>query len=259
MEHEFIEISGILSAILVGFLLGLRHSLDGDHIVAISTLSRDFNKYIKNLWIGISWGLGHSTPLILIGISVLLFKDLFFDFYKPLSSYFELLVSIMLIFLGIQVFWKLYKGSLHIHLHEHDGVSHTHLHSSHVHDETKIEHNKQYGHSFFSDFMPFFRQKSYIIGFVHGLAGSAAVLLAILPSSPSFTSGILYLFFFCIGTIFSMSFMTLVFSAPFRLKSQSRVFEKSLISLAGLLSIILGLALGSDLLFGTKITTFLWY
>ncbi len=37
MEHEFIEISGILSAILVGFLLGLRHSLDGDHIVAIST------------------------------------------------------------------------------------------------------------------------------------------------------------------------------------------------------------------------------
>ncbi len=259
MEHEVLEISGVFSAILVGFLLGLRHSIDGDHIVAISTLSRDFNKYIKNLWIGISWGLGHSTPLILIGISVLLFKDIFYDIYEPISLYFEILVSVMWIVLGIQVFWKLYKGNLHIHIHDHDGVSHTHLHSNHMHDQKSNEHKTDHGHNFFSDYMPFFRQKSYLIGFVHGLAGSAAVLLAILPTSPTFTSGILYLFFFCIGTIISMSFMTLLFSAPFRVKSDSRIFENSLISLAGTLSVILGLMLGSDLIFGSEFTSFLWY
>ena len=259
MEHEVLEISGIFSAILVGFLLGLRHSIDGDHIVAISTLSRDYNKYFKNLWIGISWGLGHSTPLIIIGISVLLFKDVFFDVYEPISTYFEILVSIMLIFLGIQVFWKLYKGNLHIHLHDHDGVSHAHLHNNHFHEKKIKEHNKEHGHSIFSDFMPFFRQKSYLIGFIHGLAGSAAVLLAILPTTPSFTSGILYLFFFCIGTVISMSFMTLIFSAPFRVKSESKLFENSLISLAGVLSILLGIILGSDLIFGTGFTNFLWY
>ena len=154
MEHEVLEISGIFSAIIVGFLIGLRHSLDGDHIVAISTLSRDYNKYFKNLWIGLSWGLGHSTPLILIGISVLLFKDIFFDIYEPISTYFEILVSVMLIFLGIQVFWKLYRGNLHIHLHDHDGLSHTHLHNNHSHEKIN-DHNENHGHNLFSDFMPF--------------------------------------------------------------------------------------------------------
>mgnify|MGYP003323356789 CR=1 FL=1 len=107
----------------------------------------------------------------------------------------------MLIFLGIQVFWKLYRGNLHIHLHDHDGLSHTHLHNNHSHEKIN-DHNENHGHNLFSDFMPFFRQKSYIIGFIHGLAGSAAVLLAILPTSPSFISGILYLFFFCVGFTF---------------------------------------------------------
>ena len=53
-----------------------------------------------------SWGLGHSTPLIIIGLLVLTIRDSIIEFYEPISDYFELLVALMLIFLGLQVFWK---------------------------------------------------------------------------------------------------------------------------------------------------------
>ena len=66
MDHELVSFTGITSAIIIGLILGLRHSLDGDHIVAVSTMARDFKSYFRTLWIGFSWGLGHSTPLITV-------------------------------------------------------------------------------------------------------------------------------------------------------------------------------------------------
>ena len=258
MEHDAIKFSGIISAIIVGFFIGLRHSLDGDHVIAVSTMAKDLRSFFGTIWIGLSWGLGHSTPLIIIGVLVLLIKDDIIDIYEPISSYFELLVSVMLIFLGLQVFWKLFRGNFHFHKHEHDGVGHTHLHNSHIHNNSK-KFESDHKHSFIFQLAPFFRLKSYLIGIVHGLAGSAAVILAILPTSPSFISGFSYLIFFCIGTIVSMSIMTFLIGTPFLIKSKSNNISKILISLAGLMSIALGLALGSDLIFESTFTDILWY
>ena len=136
MEHDVIKFSGIISAIIVGFFIGLRHSLDGDHVIAVSTMAKDVRSFFGTILIGLSWGLGHSTPLIVIGVLILLLKDDIIDIYEPISSYFELLVSVMLIFLGLQVFWKLFRGNFHFHKHEHDGVGHTHLHNSHIHNNS---------------------------------------------------------------------------------------------------------------------------
>ena len=258
MDHDLVKFSGIISAIIVGFFIGLTHSLDGDHVVAVSTMAKDVRSFFGTIWIGLSWGLGHSTPLIIIGVLVLLIKDDIIDIYEPISSYFELLVSLMLIFLGLQVFWKLFRGNFHFHMHKHDGVDHTHLHNTHNHNNSKeIESNHK--HSFIFGLAPFFRIKSYLIGIVHGLAGSAAVILAILPTSPNFSSGFSYLIFFCIGTIVSMSIMTFLIATPFLMKSKSNNLSKILISLAGVMSIALGLALGSDLIFESTFTDILWY
>ena len=108
MEHEIIQFSGILSALFIGLLIGLRHSTDGDHIVAISTIVRDNKKIINSVWVGISWGIGHTIPLMILGTIILLLKESFLDLYMPFSIYFEFAVAIMLIILGLQVFWKLY-------------------------------------------------------------------------------------------------------------------------------------------------------
>ena len=80
MEHE-VAIPGIASAIIIGLVIGLRHSTDGDHVVAVSTMARDYRSVFKGLWVGVSWGLGHSTPLLLLGILILLVKQSFMDLY----------------------------------------------------------------------------------------------------------------------------------------------------------------------------------
>ena len=103
-----------------------------------------------------------------------------------------------------------------------------------------------------------FRVKSYVIGLIHGLAGSAAIMLAILPTTPNLSTGILFLLFFSVGTIISMSIMTIIMSIPF-VFTESNKFTSPIISIFGALSIGLGLALGSDIAMGTKFTEFLWY
>ena len=103
-----------------------------------------------------------------------------------------------------------------------------------------------------------FRPKSFMIGLIHGMAGSAAVMLAILPTTPSIFTGILFLILFSVGTMLSMSIMTIILALPFRYNSSER-FSNYIISSFGLMSIALGLALGSDIALGTSFTDILWY
>ena len=260
MEHESIQFTGIISAIVFGLIIGLRHSTDGDHVVAVSTMARDYKSLFKGLWVGVSWGLGHSTPLLVLGTLILLFKQSVLDFYESLAVYFEFGVALMLLFLGFQVFWKMYRGEFHIHAHEHDGESHKHLHGTHQHEDS-IDNSphQETKHGWFPELIPFFRVKSYAIGVVHGLAGSAAVMLAIVPTTPDFMSGILFLILFSFGTMVSMALMTVVMSYPFTKFAKSNAMANVVISIAGILSIVLGLALGSDIAFGTDFTGILWY
>jgi sulfite exporter TauE/SafE len=258
VEHE-LAVPGIASAIIIGLVIGLRHSTDGDHVVAVSTMARDYRSVFKGLWVGVSWGLGHSTPLLLLGTLILLVKQSFMDLYASVSSIFEFGVALMLIFLGAQVFWKMYRGDFHVHEHEHDRGGHKHLHGSHGPEENPESPHDGSRHGLFPELIPFFRLKSYAIGVVHGLAGSAAVLLAILPATPDFFSGILFLIFFSVGTMISMAIMTVVLSIPFAVSSRSNRSGNIIISVAGLLSIALGLALGSDILLDTDFTGILWY
>tara|TARA_B100001750_G_C15380405_1_gene532149 strand:- start:156 stop:932 length:777 start_codon:yes stop_codon:yes gene_type:complete len=258
MEHE-IAISGITSALFLGLIIGLRHSTDGDHVVAVSTMARDYKSVFRGLWVGVSWGLGHSTPLLLLGILILLVKQSIMDFYDSVATFFEFGVALMLIFLGAQVFWKMYMGHFHTHDHEHDGEEHKHLHGSHGPEDNLDSPHELRTHGPFPELIPFFRLKSYAIGVVHGLAGSAVVLLAVLAATPDILSGILFLICFSLGTMISMALMTIVLSIPFVATQNSNTFANTVISLAGVLSIVLGLALGSDIVLGTNMTSILWY
>ena len=258
---ESVQIAGFGSALVLGLIIGLRHSTDGDHIVAVSTMARDYQSLFKGLWVGVSWGLGHSTPLLILGIIILLLKEAALDLYESVATYFEFGVALMLIFLGLQVFWKISKVEFHVHDHynEHDQEEHKHIHGSHAHEEDEEDAPESNTHGPFPIFIPFFRLKSYIIGFIHGLAGSAAVMLAILPTTPNFMTGIVFLLLFSIGTMISMALFTILVSAPFVASSKSETTSNIIISIAGVLSIALGCALGSDILFKTDFTGILWY
>ena len=249
MESEY----GLAAAVILGFLLGLKHATDADHVVAVATIVNDSKNIQRGLWIGASWGIGHTTPLLIIGVLILLFKEILLDQYDRISHIFEFGVGIMLVFLGIQVYWNLRKSRLHAHEHEHDNGLHVHIHGTH--SPTEDPHQKV-DHGFLRFGQPVFRLKSFMIGMVHGLAGSAAVMLALLPTISSFWIGVLYLVLFGIGTVLSMSLITLLLGIPFALTGSNKKLYAGVTGVAGGLSIIFGLALMSDIAYGTALIPF---
>ena len=98
--------------------------------------------------------------------------------------------------------------------------------------------------------------KSFIIGMVHGLAGSAAVMLALLPTIDSFLAGISYLVLFGVGTVLSMAIITIVLSVPFAITGAYQKLNIIVSGVAGAISIIFGIALMSDIALDTAIIPF---
>ena len=246
MEGNIFLISSIFSPIFLGISVGIIHSTDVDHIVAISTFSRDYKKSFKSFWVGVSWGLGHSTPLFVLGLLILISKDSILALFDDFQNYLEGFVGIMLIFLGLQVFFKLLNGNFHIHSHNHNENSHSHFHGSHKHNlgnkdlGNKDSHHYE-KHWLLPELIPFFRTKSYIIGVIHGLAGSGAIILTLIADSENIFSGLLILLSFSIGTMLSMSIVAVIFSIPFSIFSNQNKVKDFFILFAGSLSIIIGI------------------
>jgi ABC-type nickel/cobalt efflux system permease component RcnA len=241
--------SGAIAVVILGFLLGLKHATDADHVVAVGTIVSEYGNAFRSLWVGVSWGLGHTAPLLILGIIILLLKSAVMDFYERVAHYFEFGVAAMLIFLGLQVYWNLRRRQLHVHQHAHDGDSHMHIHGTHSSQE---DPSIEKPHSLFNPGRPFFRLKSFLIGFMHGMAGSAAVMLVLLPTIDTFTTGLVYLILFGVGTVFSMALITILLSVPFVISSNNKRVTNIVNGAAGTVSIIFGILLMSDVAFDTK-------
>ena len=249
MEME----SGVLAALTLGFLLGLKHATDADHVVAVSTIVGEYRNLWRGIWIGGSWGLGHTTPLLGLGIVILGFKEVVLDQYRAVAPLFEFGVAVMLLYLGVQVFLNLRRGSLHVHEHTHDKGPHVHIHATH--DPTagpEVEDS----HGFLHIGKPAFRVKSYAVGLVHGVAGSAAVMLVLLPQVSSFWAGLGYLLMFGMGTILSMAAITLLLGVPFAVAKDARRLSHGVSAGTGALSVVFGMALMTDLTLGTTLVPF---
>ena len=244
---------GAIIALTLGFLLGLKHATDADHVVAVSTIAREFGSAWRGLWIGASWGLGHTTPLLILGGVILLMKEAVLERYEAVAPTLEFAVGAMLVLLGVQVFWNLKRGRLHVHQHHHGSQEHLHIHATH---ERGSEPREERGPNVRRAWRPTFRGKSYAIGVVHGLAGSAAVMFVLLPEIDSVLVGVGYLFAFGIGTMVSMAMITVVLGIPFAFSGRFRVMDGAVAGVAGGASLLFGAALMADLALGTTLLPF---
>ena len=235
--------SGALAALVLGLLLGLKHATDADHVVAVSTIVSEYRNAWRGMWIGASWGLGHTTPLLIVGVIILLLKEPAAQLYEDYAPYLEFGVGVMLVFLGLQVFWNFRHRRIHVHEHEHEEDPHRHLHT-HELATAPTSH-----HGFFQPGKPFFRLKSYVVGVVHGLAGSAAVMLVVLTTDAvsSFWVGLFYIILFGFGTGLSMGAITLLMGIPFSISGRFERVNRAIASVAGISSISFGLFLMYEL------------
>ncbi|MBA3632771.1 MAG: sulfite exporter TauE/SafE family protein [Acidobacteria bacterium] len=219
--------SGVL---FLGFFLGLKHATEADHLAAVSTIVSERKSLWSSAFVGGLWGLGHTISLFIAGIFVLLLN---FQISEKTEQVLEFGVGIMLVFLGLNVLRKLLKGGkLHFHTHEHGEHAHVHPHVHEVGHE-----DEPHTHHGFS-----FSPRALLIGMVHGLAGSAALMLIVIPTIESRVMGLLYIVIFGIGSIGGMMLMSLLVGLPFHLTaSRLNRFNYLLQSIAGFVSIGLGL------------------
>jgi len=222
----------ILTALAVGFVLGLRHALDPDHIVAVSTIVSECKSFRRSSLVGTFWGLGHTLSLLLVGLAVLSFK---LNLSERMAVWLEFVVALMLVALGIRaVATAVRRWKLHAHAHEHDGQKHVHLH---VHRPGEVDIHR-HRHVLGIGMRPF------IVGMVHGLAGSAGLMLLVLATIPSALVGMVYIGVFGVGSIGGMFLMSSVISLPFLLVGRRlSLFGKVLQASVGVVSVVFGLYL----------------
>ncbi len=219
-----ISIPALLSLLGLGLLLGLEHALDADHVVAVSTLVSQTKSVKRSSLFGIFWGMGHTTTLFLVGLVILIFK---LAIPPRMALSFEFIVGMMLVLLGVDVLRKLLRGNVHIHQHEHEGgVTHSHFHS-HA-DATAPDHHHHH-------------HRSFLVGLVHGLAGSSALMLLVLSTVDSVWAGILFILVFGLGTILGMLITSTLIALPFKWMSNFARMDGVLRLASGVISIGLGI------------------
>ncbi len=213
----------VLTALLFGFLLGVKHALDADHIVAVTAIVSRSRSLLRSALVGLSWGVGHTLTLVAAGIAVLVFKLTLPD---KLSLSLEFVVGVLLVLLGVPLIWRLVASRPHVHLHQHGGKPHIH---KHLHRDTP-GHDHQH------------IRRPLLMGMVHGLAGSGAITLLVVSTMSSVAQGLVFLLLFGIGSILGMMLFSGLIGIPFRLTAGlSLRLNLWVRGTAGLISIALGL------------------
>jgi len=230
--------TSIGAALTLGFVLGLRHALDPDHLVAVSTIVSEHKSIARSSLVGTFWGLGHTASLLGIGVVILLLRASIPAHFEP---WMEAPVAAMLIVLGVSATWRAFRErgwQVHTHTHSHeDRAPHTHVHL-HAHEQHDHKHR-------------LFRmgRKPFLVGLVHGVAGSAALTLAVLTTIPSVALGLLYITVFGIGSIGGMLLMSAMIGLPFAVTARRfSVVNGGIRLFAGVFSVLFGLLLTWNLL-----------
>ncbi len=193
--------AGVSAVLLVSLLLGLRHASDPDHLAAVTTLiaSEEQQKIRKATSMGLLWGLGHGTTLILVGLPLVLLGQ-----YLPemVAQAAEVAIGVIIVVLGVRLLVRWRRGFFHAHAHTHEGgPSHRHLHS-HADDSVHEHSHRATLRTPLS---------SYGVGLVHGVGGSGGLTLLLLSTIPNPAEAVAALLIFAVGTALSMALLSTAF------------------------------------------------
>ncbi len=183
----------------IGFLLGLRHALDGDHLAAVATLLAKRPTIKTSGFIGLCWGVGHTFVLLLVGITMVALDVTIPPAFSQIASR---IVGVMLVLLGGSLVWNIVRERWHVHAHQHDDTTHVHFHSHRVGYDHTHDHLLRRGF------------KPMMVGMVHGLAGSAAVVLVIVSNVKSLWGVVGTLLIFGLGSVLGMMVLGMAMTVP---------------------------------------------
>jgi len=244
-------VASLVSILLLGFFLGMRHATDPDHVIAVTTIVARQRRVGAAALIGVLWGIGHTLTMVAVGGAIIVFGVVI---PPRLGLTMELSVALMLILLGVANLAGIMRwitGTWHeevfdVHPHRHGGYVHSHAHGEtasargYVEDDTpraRLDRGPR-GLGLYQALRPL------VVGVVHGLAGSAAVALLVLAAIPDPLWGISYLLVFGVGTVAGMMLITAASALPFTYTvSRFAAVNRHLVLASGVASIGFGLFL----------------
>lgn len=230
----------VLSALGVGFALGLRHALDADHLAAVAVMVGERRRSpLGSSLVGLLWGAGHAAALSIVGLAVVVIGVRIPD---RLASWMEAAVGVVLVALGGRLLLRHRAGAvLHAHPHAHGPREHFH---PHIHEAgLDLSHDSHHA------LPPSARavveagpgRRPFLIGILHGMAGSAALMLFVLTSIQGVPARLAYVALFAAGSVLGMAAMSVLVGLPFLIGGpiDGRA-QRSLRLAAGSISLALG-------------------
>ncbi|WP_341278609.1 sulfite exporter TauE/SafE family protein [Paenibacillus sp. FSL H8-0537] len=203
--------AGILSVLAIGFLLGIKHALEPDHVIAVSTIAIKSKHIGKSAFSGVFWGIGHSLTLFIVGFILMAMRS---EMTEKWAMSLEFLVGVMIVVLGVNTIISLRS------MRANANVDASAKESQHFHGSYR---------------------KSLLIGIIHGLAGSGAMVILTMSTVNSISEGLIYIAVFGVGTVIGMLCFTTFISIPFILSSSRFKLNRVLIGATGIVSAVFGL------------------
>jgi len=213
----------------LGFLVGLRHALDPDHLAAMSTLLAEQPRRRRAAVLGAWWGVGHSAALLAAGAVLLLCRVRLPD---RAAELFELAVSAMLIALGARSIRRAFVARVG------SSIEHAHGEVVHVHEAAG-------DHFHLRSFT--IARRPLLVGLVHGMAGTGAITALALASMPGVPAALAYVALFALGSIGGMALLTGAAGIPLARIARRPGAHAALLGCVGAVSLGVGLAWGAPI------------
>jgi ABC-type nickel/cobalt efflux system permease component RcnA len=238
----------MLSILVLGFLIGMRHTLEADHVAAVAILTTRVGSMRRAAPLGLLWGAGHTLALGAFGMAALMMETVV---PRDLAAFLELAVGVMLMVLGVEVLYRLRRERIHFHVHRHGGVVHFHAHSHARMSITEARHpNPRQGHTTLRhnhDHPRKLKARVFFIGIMHGMAGSAALIVLTMQSLPSPAAGAVYILLFGAGSTLGMAVLSAAIAWPLRRWGQTQTWLNNAARVSvGVLTIVFGAVIVFD-------------
>ncbi len=213
----------LLSVLGLGLLVGMQHAFEADHVAAVSSVVSRKRGVRAISWHGAVWGIGHTLTLLLVAGTCIVFRS---SVDPQLATVLEFIVGLMLVALGAHVLWRLWQDRVHFGVHSHgDGTRHLHAHSHrgehgpHQHSAHEHEH---------PDALPW---RTLLVGTMHGMAGSAALVVLTASSIDSPWWGIAYVLTFGLGSVAGMTILSAIIAVPLSWTARSLTIGNTVLQL----------------------------
>lgn len=226
--------SAMFTWVFFGFLLGLQHALEADHIAAVASITADKTGMRRIVRHGTVWGIGHALMLGAFGGAVYALQLSLSD---RLASGLEFAVGLMMVGLGARLLYVLVRDRIHFHTHRHSEGSvhfHAHSHAGDVRDHRKSTHAHMHPAGSW--------RRSLSVGMMHGLAGSAALVALAASTAPSVPLGVAFMALFGLGSIAGMAVFSAVLAVPLSYTATTLTWAtRGFQALAGVFAIGIGI------------------